>query len=430
MRSFTLTIFLFFILSLSSTAQQKHKFPERQEIASAFKILKALHKLDEIYSTIHLGTAKWVYDPSYDKEELRQVIESYSQFPASIARLVENSHDKFLSDSISSLFKKISVHVDHANHVMKTLNDFDAYVNAEGEGRSAKWKSLDKQFAHQISVEHRSVTTSISYLIEGYRDHLKTLIAAPGMEDKKDFEPDVAAMKLEGFYDITTKAAYIRHLIHNTFMWVYVPEDMVSKNRLTRFLATGFGPTPGAYFKEVTDSLMASSHSITTMLRTPADYQNPSIVFECESLVEMQSKNIKQLVLYMSEAQNRMELQLESHFADPEEAKVIQKRMDIIKLLENNSRTFALTLGPLKTAFLKTGNTTALEALESIRYEQLYDGLIPIYDRIFTHEEIKEILAFQNSKTGRKLQDNSMTISMEIFDYITTYINKVLEEKK
>jgi hypothetical protein len=55
---------------------------------------------------------------------------------------------------------------------------------------------------------------------------------------------------------------------------------------------------------------------------------------------------------------------------------------------------------------------------------------VPIYDKRFTHEEIKEILAFQQSAVGKKLNGLSIELSMEIVMVTNAYIKRLQENQK
>ncbi|MGY6562074.1 MAG: DUF2059 domain-containing protein [Luteibaculaceae bacterium] len=90
-------------------------------------------------------------------------------------------------------------------------------------------------------------------------------------------------------------------------------------------------------------------------------------------------------------------------------AQSTQKEKDILTFLDINGGRAAseLMLNQVFTAFKKMKPDVPATFWEQARKDFTVDGLhqelLPLYEDLFTHEEIKELIAFYQTDTGKKM---------------------------
>jgi hypothetical protein len=84
------------------------------------------------------------------------------------------------------------------------------------------------------------------------------------------------------------------------------------------------------------------------------------------------------------------------------------KQKDIRKLLkmtgsgELGAQVMAQMLGNMKQSMPNVPEKFWTDFMKDVRTEELVDLIVPIYDRNLTHEDIKELIKFYDSPTGKK----------------------------
>ncbi len=84
------------------------------------------------------------------------------------------------------------------------------------------------------------------------------------------------------------------------------------------------------------------------------------------------------------------------------------KQKDIRKLLkmtgsgELGAQVMAQMLGNMKQSMPNVPEKFWSDFMKDVRTEELVDLIVPIYDRNLTHDDIKELIRFYDSATGKK----------------------------
>jgi hypothetical protein len=84
------------------------------------------------------------------------------------------------------------------------------------------------------------------------------------------------------------------------------------------------------------------------------------------------------------------------------------KQKDIRKLLkmtgsgELGAQVMAQMLGNMKQSMPNVPEKFWTDFMKDVRTEELVDLIVPIYDRNLTHEDVKELIKFYDSPTGKK----------------------------
>lgn len=77
---------------------------------------------------------------------------------------------------------------------------------------------------------------------------------------------------------------------------------------------------------------------------------------------------------------------------------------------------FSQIVSQMKTRMPKVSDDTWAKVKENVfdkKIEELNKKLVPIYKKHFTHEEIKDIIAFYQTETGKKMAEKSAIITQE-----------------
>lgn len=95
------------------------------------------------------------------------------------------------------------------------------------------------------------------------------------------------------------------------------------------------------------------------------------------------------------------------------------KRDDIRKLIEitGSKKAVALMLpqmlAPMKSSFPQVPDQFWQETAEEFKIDELVDRLVPIYDKYYTHDDIRGIIAFYQSPLGLKLISTQPQVMQE-----------------
>jgi hypothetical protein len=85
-----------------------------------------------------------------------------------------------------------------------------------------------------------------------------------------------------------------------------------------------------------------------------------------------------------------------------------QKQKDIRKLLkmtgsgELGTQVMTQMIGSMKKAMPNVPEKFWNDFMKEVRTDELVDLIVPVYDRNLTHEDVKELIKFYDSPTGKK----------------------------
>lgn len=417
--------------------QRKKQSSDFTRLQATYHTLRALQNLDECYQQIYIESSKWIHSVlNVEKTLLEHSINSkYPAIKLSIDENIKLTSDKLCKDSIDEVIDEIYQQIGYTNQIMNNLRVFEDYVDSI-EYRSVKWLGIKDMFVQQMIPLHVVISHKLNRIIVSYRNQVQTMLESlpPNMKKKIDFENIVST--LDYYYNVVDSKKYLNTVFLLTFHWIYLPEDSISKNALQRLVKNGYS-LPGnkiiypGHVGMDKDTLIDLSRHITESLSTPESYEDPITLFMCEDVIESEMGfYLRKIALRLTDMQANAELDLDASITNLNKPKALVKHQDIIKLLDNDRDSFLIMIESLKEKFLKDGNASSYEAIHNLKFEDLYPGIISIYDRLFTHEEIKDILKFRTSSTGKKLQQQNLNLSIETLKYIVGYINKLAAGKQ
>lgn len=97
----------------------------------------------------------------------------------------------------------------------------------------------------------------------------------------------------------------------------------------------------------------------------------------------------------------------------PEKAKDIRKVMEISGAGVNGVQVMETMVGQFKQALPDVPDEFWKEAMKEVSADALIDLIVPIYDKHFTHAEIKQMIAFYETPVGKKLSTTLPLITQE-----------------
>lgn len=97
----------------------------------------------------------------------------------------------------------------------------------------------------------------------------------------------------------------------------------------------------------------------------------------------------------------------------PEKAKDIRKAMEISGAGVNGVQVMETMVGQFKQALPDVPDEFWKEAMKEVSADALIDLIVPIYDKHFTHDEIKQMIAFYETPVGKKLSTTLPLITQE-----------------
>jgi uncharacterized protein len=97
----------------------------------------------------------------------------------------------------------------------------------------------------------------------------------------------------------------------------------------------------------------------------------------------------------------------------PEKAKDIRKVMEISGAGVNGVQVMETMVGQFKQALPDVPDEFWKEAMKEVSADALIDLIVPIYDKHFTHAEIKQLIAFYETPVGKKLSTTLPLITQE-----------------
>ena len=89
-------------------------------------------------------------------------------------------------------------------------------------------------------------------------------------------------------------------------------------------------------------------------------------------------------------------------------AEETQKQKDIRKLLkitgsgELGTQVMSQMIGNMKKAMPQVPDKFWSDFMKEVHTEELVDLIVPVYDRNLTHDDVKELIKFYESPTGKK----------------------------
>lgn len=415
----TLYLIIFILVCATGYSQQKDK-QTKTAAKKAVDRWDYLNTASRIAQGLYTHSLCWVYLPAEQdsKQELRNLL--FLETPK-FKEQKEALGNGIMNSSIDS----ITIYIDHlaalSTENIKNLLTFEDYYDSTGN-RSIKYANAELNLSANIIPDYHKLMTLINYSVQAERNIINQFLAStPGNNSK--FNPEEVE---ERFQSLTEKIA-LRDL-----SWRLFAESVNLANRgydsITRkgLLAdTRVNPKfkPADETEEqVSEEIIQSFESlrnavlaITESLETKADFDDPTTVFLAQEQIE--SVLLPEVLLRMEPAMNKSIAnafyQLKMSISEDSD----RKNSDIRTMLKYNNATLQLI------------GSEAARSNPQFDIDDLLDEMVPAYAKRFTHEEIKEIIKFQNSRVGKKLQKNNTSIMIEIMQITKDYLEKISQEK-
>jgi hypothetical protein len=438
---YTLLILLFSFTFSITIAQKKSKQNyELDDLSTNIKLTENLFDLREVYQHIYLDMTGWVF--SLPNQELKHEVEvRYPELKFSTYELANHSKNRSLPDTLNVLFTEVFSQINHANVIMNTLDTYEKYEDSTGTLQSIKQFFLKEVMPQNQKIEHHLAKVLEQRKIE-MTLQLNTLLSSNStkglLEEIKDL--------VESTYVMDEVKQYLWEINKNAFLVGYLDDNAFAKVELKRILSNPIlyqdsslhdRTTAAGWFnipvlKEDLDTLIFTSSKIMQMLdSTSRDYQGRWAKFLVQSKVDdVVHPHYLNLINFIGTDLNACRYRVVALLADPSSNQISKKQADIMRLIQNNRVDFTTVYASVTRKFTKEGNLKAVQTLDNLGEDVLMKSMVPVYEKLFTHAEIKEILKFQSSKTGKKLQQNSFALWVQATEAVSAYVNLIVERNK
>ncbi len=121
---------------------------------------------------------------------------------------------------------------------------------------------------------------------------------------------------------------------------------------------------------------------------------------------------------------------------DSTKIKHIRQLMDVMGSGRLGVQVMTGMLGQYKKTFPDVDGSFWDDFMKEVKPDDLVDLMVPIYDKYFTDDDIRQMIAFYNTPVGKKLVENlplitqeSMTVGMEWGKQIGQKVMERLKQK-
>jgi hypothetical protein len=400
-------LILFLILLFLVGCDQKKQETQKSVYDAVWRIVY-LHEQAYRARELYTYSQDWVYrHGGSDGEALRNAV----FFNAMAMR--ESNVKTAAYDSIKNGVARLS---RLAEQTMERLRKYEDYYDA-GDNESQAFiqgkARLDKEMTSQL----QSVRTAIQQQLAAEKQTLDALLASNTLSEKKITAVNAGLQSVEA---IAQTREINLDIYAGAMSWIYRPHDTASKAKLTQDLATPLmlagkkipgdtSATTVAQIEELLTAVRAACKEGIITLTTDQDYEDPTKVFLAENVIESELAPNATGVSHFATPlfRDRVE-QLMMTLADDQALKeadirrLLRKQVSIHRFVENHRSKYP-----------------------DLKQDELVDVIVPLYAERFSHEEIKEIIRFQESTAGKKMEQYSGELQAETKQTMERYLEKL-----
>jgi hypothetical protein len=430
--TFTFTFILILIYNLV-LSQDKSVQDSQRKINQSIDRILLLNNLDGIASGIYTNSLSWVYliTDQTSKRKLREQI--IFELPKIKEQMSAANLGSEFSDRFSSLMSSVDDLASVAKVMMKELMVFEDYVDDSTEFDSENYKIWKRRMDQEILPRYQSIDAAIEKEISSEEKQLAAILSEARSVHLK---PQIDWSLIEYRYKILADKFKLRKLnsqiLSGGISWVYRRYDSLSKEQLVKSIDVDSKELQSKLIEnseswDIKDQLMTEflinsldtivvhlRMSIIETLNTEADYDDGMILLLAED--EIQNGIIPRFLFIQSLIEENLTSEVERMKNSISELSG-EKNSDVRKMLQYNYSTLKLVINE------------ANKSNPQFSLDDLIDAIIPVYSKRFTHEEIKEILKFQNSKVGKKMHKNSESILLETIEATSNYYKSIPTKK-
>jgi hypothetical protein len=403
-------IFCFLLISTNAFPQKPGFNSARETLMKSVDNIAYLDSLAELNNDIYLNSFTWVYNGFHtvEKEYFYDLLARTSAMPPvthSINGKTENfaKRIEILRDRLINLAALVKINMSY-------VENFDAFENPEI--REASEAYFDRVVAPEyweikllIQSEIKKEEQYIAELSRGFAKNKNTLISGTEIINQ---------------YEVLSRRQVCSRMAFDLYIgagnWVYRPADTLSKKFFSDILYSYYGSLIKTIendaesgseetFESTRECLAAMDklykeviEIIEESLVNDEDYHNPMKMMIAEEAFIFNAGHLFSTALILLEKNKKSEREaFEAIFSDDQALKLA----DIKKMLR-------YSMPPIQSLNKEDAASQALAK------EELLHRVALIYAKKFTHSEIKEILAFQKSKTGKKIQRQKNSILLEL----------------
>jgi hypothetical protein len=434
-RTITLITLALTIIISNTHGQKKHIENVKRNTKDLVKQRDLLYELQKINKGLYQGNLSWIHQPIHteSKEDLRRLI--FISYPKIQDGFKIDFQDKEIEPSIDSVLLIFDKTILLTKLIMDRLNSFDHYQD------NYNINEIENIFSTDIStnflIAHGILGKSLEKVNTKVETNLDGLMTVKKRKSHNQYQEAIKSNN-----EIVNSLRLVENIgweiFTGTLNWVYRQGDTNAKLRLNLYTESSFIPLMNKFESSVNsktnpfgliltdslgsmlDKLKTSSRYITDSLISSANSQTALNLFLAEDKIDSDMnytyREFRDLVnAYLSTSNRNLNYQLLSKDGD---------KIEDIRTMLNLNYTIQSTVDNI---LLKNEESRAY--LEFDR-EELINKLVPVYDEKFTHEEIKEIISFQKSKVGKKLNDYSLTLIFESSVIVKNYLRELENRSK
>lgn len=416
---------------LALSQGQSTKESQKKINESIDKIL-LLNKLDDFTASIYTNSLNWIYlvTDQRSKENLRdQILVELPKIKEQIS--ATNSGIEF-TNRLTNLMSSIDSMTSVAKVIMKELAVFEDYEDSTGS-YSDNYKICKTRIEQVILPQYRSIDAVIEKEITSEEKQLAVILSdASSTHVKSQIDWSLIEYRYKTLSDKFRVKKLINQLLSGSVNWVYRGYDSVSKEQLIRNVNVDSKELE-IRLVENNESWDIRSQVMTQFLINSLDTIVVHLQMNIMSTLSMEADYEDGLVhlLAEDEIQNGILPRCLSIQYSVEEILMdeIEKMKNSISELSGKKDNDIRKMLQYNYSTLKLMINEANKSNPQFSIDDLIDAIIPVYSKRFTHEEIKDILKFQNSRVGKKMHKNSESILLETMEATSNYYKSIPTKK-
>jgi hypothetical protein len=392
-------LFLTILLSYTYFAQSQKKATDDQlgRVNQFIDKIDFLNSIDLCNKEIYIRAINWIYLPSNEdsKQVLRDLL--FIQTPEFDEMLTSN---KFKLNQPELIKEELMQYVASIKSNILLLPTFEDYYDTAGYP-TVKYKEAEVNLTMEIQTKSKKFQNLIKEIKNQEKNDLYKIL------DTNSKQPtySMIAQQYQSIDYIYETQMLNWELNSKAVFWVYQPQDSLSKAALIKNVSTTYIETQNnlkslddTQINSIIDDLTKLRDGIIQimeLLKTEEDHELALNRLLAEDQLDTEIlPNYSSLKLSIEQVLQIKRNELKTILS----GNLDEKTEDIKKMVKYNH--------PLLQYYIQQANP-------EFDFESLVNKLVPIYSKRFTHQEIKEILKFQNSKIGKKLRKYSDEILIE-----------------